>query len=122
MTKAGKSSPAVTQELVLAKLMPGSRHSLHEIAGMVGFSAANVRRVLADCVVKGTVKMKNVGRKNLYWAPAADEDGCVQPDQWAHPREVLRGYDTVNNRFRELCLASRAVSASPNRSSDSETQ
>ena len=48
----------VTVENVLAKMIPGNRDSLRDIAQRVSDGIANVRTVLAECVARRVLRME----------------------------------------------------------------
>ena len=112
MTKA-KPSPVLTPELLMTQMVPGTRYSLHEIAGQFGTNIPRVHQALADCLARKMVNRTTIGKRYLYWVPTADEIVSTQPAQWALPRGVLQGYDATHRRFQDLCLASRRPAAAP---------
>ena len=97
----------LTQDIVLAQMMPGTRYSLHQIARLVGASVPNAQRVLADCIGRGVVR-KGINRKrDVYWSLTADELSSPLGSHPALPRAIMQAYDAGNSRFRDLCLVTR---------------
>ena len=106
MTKAEKRV-MVTAENVLAKMMPGERHSLRDIALRVGGGIASVRMVLAECVARRAVRMESTGKRQVYLLVTAKNAG-KDARAPVGPHMILQGYDATNRRFAELCMAARS--------------
>lgn len=121
MTKAKQR--VITQEIVLAKMTPGSRYSIHEIAKLVGSGVPTIRRALADGLIRGSLRRKIEGRRDLYWVPTADDFTRDPGTQRRLSQRTLQGYDEAHRRFREVCMVTRAPQpGSPNRNNDREPQ
>jgi len=113
----------ITQEIVLAKMTPGSRYRIHEIAKLVGSGVPTIRRALTDGLIRGSARRKIEGKRDLYWLAKADDFASDPATQRRLSQRTLQGYDEAHRRFRELCMVTRARQpGSPNRSSDSEPQ
>jgi hypothetical protein len=97
----------ITHQIVLAQMAPGTRYSVHEIAKLVGTSAPTVRRALADGVMRGNLRRRIEGKRDLYWLPTADGLASDEGRQRTIPLGTLQGYDAAHRRFRELCMVSR---------------
>ncbi|MCI0151925.1 hypothetical protein KNO81_39495 [Paraburkholderia sediminicola] len=116
MTKA-EQKLAITPATVLACMTPGTLYTSVQIARLIGTGPPEAQRMLSACVATGTVKESRDGRRAVYRL-RTEEDIQGERERAERnmlPKGVLRGYDAVNRRFQDLCMASRRpVSGSPN--------
>lgn len=116
--------PALTPAMVVQCMTPGTSYSLVQIAKLIGTSAPEAQRQLSACVARGTVKESREGKRAAY-SLRTEDDILRERERVARnvlQRGVLQGYDATLQRFRELCVASRAPQAgSPNNDSNKES-
>ncbi|CAE6865509.1 hypothetical protein R75461_08249 [Paraburkholderia nemoris] len=98
----------VTRAIVLARMTPGIRYSVHQLARLVGTGMPTMQLVLAEYFVRGVLRKTIAGKRDVYWLPSADELASNQGSQWALPRGIFQGYDLANRHFQDLCLSTRA--------------
>ncbi|CAE6713708.1 hypothetical protein R75461_01182 [Paraburkholderia nemoris] len=113
---------APTPEILLELMKPGQVYAPHNLARLIRWPSAEVKKMLLDMVACGTLRVtqphKRVSfimagtehmRKQAGPKPQIDPETVAQPRTYAVLTGLLSGYDAEIARRQQLCMTLRRV-------------